>query len=100
MRLPPLSRCQGGCGARRHAAEVEAAQQAALELRAQKALDGLTLDDHDEQVGVAIIRRSREEPIRQIANNAGVERSIVVARVRENENRTSATTRAATSTRT
>jgi len=55
-------------------------------LRAQKALDGLTLDDHDEQVGVAIIRRSLEEPIRQIANNAGVEGSIVVAKVRENEN--------------
>ncbi len=53
-------------------------------LRAQAALDGLKLDDHDEQVGVAIIRRALEEPIRQIANNAGVEGSIVVAKVREN----------------
>jgi len=52
-------------------------------LRAQKSLDGLTLEDHDEQVGVTIVRRALEEPIRQIANNAGVEGSIVVARVRE-----------------
>ena len=54
-------------------------------LRAQKALDGLKLDDHDEQVGVTIVRRALEEPIRQIANNAGVEGSIVVAKVREND---------------
>jgi len=56
-------------------------------LRAQAALDGLKLDDHDEQVGVAIIRRALEEPIRQIANNAGVEGSIVVAKVRENSSK-------------
>jgi chaperonin GroEL len=54
-------------------------------LRAQKALDGLTLEDHDEQVGVTIVRRALEEPIRQIANNAGVEGSIVVAKVRESD---------------
>jgi chaperonin GroEL len=54
-------------------------------LRAQKALDGLKLDDHDEQVGVSIVRRALEEPIRQIANNAGVEGSIVVAKVRESD---------------
>jgi chaperonin GroEL len=54
-------------------------------LRAQKALDGLTLEDHDEQVGVSIVRRALEEPIRQIANNAGVEGSIVVAKVRESD---------------
>src|SRR5215217_6251926 len=54
-------------------------------LRAQKALDGMTLEDHDEQVGVSIVRRALEEPIRQIANNAGVEGSIVVAKVRESD---------------
>ncbi|HEV7590973.1 MAG TPA: chaperonin GroEL [Longimicrobium sp.] len=54
-------------------------------LRAQKALDGLTLEDRDEQVGVTIVRRALEEPIRQIANNAGVEGSIVVAKVRESD---------------
>src|SRR5688500_16755281 len=54
-------------------------------LRAQKALDGLKLEEHDEQVGVPIVRRALEEPIRQIANNAGVEGSIVVAKVRESD---------------
>ena len=54
-------------------------------LRAQKALDGLKLEDHDEQVGVTIVRRALEEPIRQIANNAGVEGSIVVSKVRESD---------------
>jgi chaperonin GroEL len=56
-------------------------------LRAQTALDGLTLEEHDEQVGVAIVRRALEEPIRQITTNAGVEGSIVVEKVRSNENR-------------
>jgi chaperonin GroEL len=51
-------------------------------LRAAKALDGLKLDS-DQQVGVQIIRRALEEPMRWIAANAGNEGSIVVARVRE-----------------
>jgi len=54
-------------------------------LRAQSALKALTLDDADENIGVRIIERSLEEPIRQISNNAGVEGSIVVAKVREND---------------
>jgi chaperonin GroEL len=49
-------------------------------LRAMGALDGLKMTD-DEMVGVNIIRRSLEEPIRQISNNAGVEGSIVVDKV-------------------
>ena len=53
--------------------------------RAQKALDGLTLEDHDEQVGVTFVRLAMEEPFRQIANNAGVEGSIVVAKVRDSD---------------
>ncbi|WP_420128473.1 chaperonin GroEL [Longimicrobium sp.] len=52
-------------------------------LRAQQALKGLTLDDADEQIGVRIIERSLEEPIRQISLNAGVEGSIVVQKVRD-----------------
>jgi chaperonin GroEL len=52
-------------------------------LRAQQALKGLTLDDADEQIGVRIIERALEEPIRQISINAGVEGSIVVQKVRE-----------------
>src|ERR1700686_3136187 len=45
-------------------------------LNAVKALDGLSLEG-DEQVGVGIIRRALEEPARQIANNAGVEGSVI-----------------------
>ncbi|NNF29414.1 MAG: chaperonin GroEL [Gemmatimonadetes bacterium] len=52
-------------------------------LRAQTALDGLKLERHDEQVGVDILRRALESPIRQIAANSGAEASIVVANVRE-----------------
>jgi chaperonin GroEL len=51
-------------------------------LRAQPALDRLTGSD-DERIGVAIVRRALEEPIRMIAQNAGAESSIVVAKVKE-----------------
>jgi len=54
-------------------------------LRAQAALDGFTLENHDEQVGVDILRRAIEAPIRQIAANAGAEGSIVVEKVRESK---------------
>jgi chaperonin GroEL len=37
----------------------------------------------DEQLGVGIVKRALEEPIRQIANNAGFEGSVVVQRVKE-----------------
>jgi chaperonin GroEL len=46
----------------------------------------MTLEREDEQIGVQILRRSLEHPIRQIALNAGAEGSIVVEKVRENEN--------------
>jgi len=52
-------------------------------LRAQSALEGFELERHDEQVGVEILRRSLEFPLRQIAFNAGREGSIVVERVRQ-----------------
>jgi chaperonin GroEL len=55
-------------------------------LRAQKALEGFTVERDDEQVGVEILRRAVEAPIRQIAHNAGVEGSIVVAKVKEAKN--------------
>ena len=51
-------------------------------LRAAKALDGLKLKG-DQKVGVAIVRRALEEPTRWIAANAGLEGSIVVAKVKE-----------------
>jgi chaperonin GroEL len=51
-------------------------------LRSQAALKGLKLDDSDEQIGVDIVRRAVEEPIRMIVQNAGGEGSIVVEKVR------------------
>jgi chaperonin GroEL len=51
-------------------------------LRAQKVLEKLKLDREDEQIGVAILMRALEHPIRQIATNAGAEGSIVVEKVR------------------
>jgi chaperonin GroEL len=44
-------------------------------------LEGLT-DEPDEKVGVAIVRRALEEPLRQIAANAGLEGSVVVQKVK------------------
>jgi chaperonin GroEL len=51
-------------------------------LRGQAALDGLKVAD-EQKAGVQIIRRSLEEPIRMISQNAGLEGSIVVNKVRE-----------------
>ena len=51
-------------------------------IRAQKSLKDLKLNDSDEQIGVDIIRRAIEEPIRMIVQNAGGEGSIVVEKVR------------------
>jgi chaperonin GroEL len=48
----------------------------------QKALDGLDRGDEDENVGVQIVRRALEAPVRQIAVNAGAEGSIIVERIR------------------
>jgi chaperonin GroEL len=54
-------------------------------LRAQRSLKTLKLDDQDEQIGVEIVRRALEEPIRMIAQNAGAEGSIVVEKVRSSK---------------
>ena len=51
-------------------------------LRGAKALDKLKLEG-DQKVGLEIIRRAVEEPMRHIATNAGAEGSIVVAKVKE-----------------
>jgi len=53
-------------------------------VRAQAALDALSLSD-DEKVGVRIVRRAMEEPLRMIAENAGLEGSIVLDKVREGQ---------------
>jgi chaperonin GroEL len=54
-------------------------------LRAAVKLDGLKLEG-DEKIGVDIIKRACEEPVRQIVNNAGREGSIVIEKIRENSN--------------
>jgi chaperonin GroEL len=51
-------------------------------LRAQKAVEAIKTEG-DEAVGVSIVRRALEEPLRQIAGNAGYEGAVVVAKVRE-----------------
>jgi len=53
-------------------------------LRCLPALEKLTLHD-DEAIGVNIVKRALEEPIRQIAQNAGHEGALVVGRVRESK---------------
>jgi chaperonin GroEL len=53
-------------------------------LKASKVLEGLKGDNADQDAGVAIVRRALQAPIRQIAENAGVEGSIVVGKILEN----------------
>jgi chaperonin GroEL len=55
-------------------------------VRTQSALDQFKLEDEDEQIGVGIVRRALEEPLRQIAQNAGHEGSIVIEKVRADRN--------------
>jgi chaperonin GroEL len=55
-------------------------------LRAQSKLASVKTADADEKIGVQILFRALEEPIRQIAQNAGAEGSIVVEKVRGNKN--------------
>jgi chaperonin GroEL len=54
-------------------------------LRAIPALDNVKADDRDEQIGINIIKRALEEPIRQIVENSGWEGSIVVQKVKESK---------------
>ena len=57
-------------------------------LKASKILDGFKGDNDDQEAGVAIVRRALQAPIRQISENAGVEGSIVVGKVMENNSPT------------
>lgn len=52
-------------------------------VQAAISLADLKSDNADEQVGIGIVRRALEEPLRQIATNAGLEGSVVVNKVRE-----------------
>ena len=56
-------------------------------LKAVKALEGLEGENDEQTQGIAIVARAVQAPIRQIAENAGVEGSIVVGKVLENTSR-------------
>ncbi len=51
-------------------------------IRAQKALEGFTLENDDENIGVGIVKRALEEPMRQIVANSGQEGAVIVDKVR------------------
>ena len=57
-------------------------------LRAKKAVGKLSNDNHDVQAGINIVLKALEAPIRQIAENAGVEGSIVVGRILDEKSET------------
>ena len=52
-------------------------------LRSASALDGMTGANGDQRVGIEIVRRAVEAPVRQIAENAGAEGSLIVGKLRE-----------------
>ncbi len=56
-------------------------------VRASRVLDDFQTDaeDTDEQIGVSIIKRALEEPLRQIAQNAGKEGAVIVGKIREDD---------------
>jgi len=56
-------------------------------IRAQAALDKVKGLSEDEKIGVEIVRRAIEEPVRMIAQNAGAEGSIVVAKIKESKDK-------------
>ena len=52
-------------------------------IRAAEALKGMKGDNEDETTGIHIVARAIEEPLRQIAENAGVEGSVIIQKIRE-----------------
>ncbi len=56
-------------------------------LQGAKALDGLTGENSDQDAGIAIVRRALEAPLRQIAENAGIDGAVVAGRVRESDDK-------------
>src|SRR5262245_26034942 len=55
-------------------------------IRAQKVLDGFNPEDEDEVIGVGIVRRALEEPMRQIVANAGYEGAVIVDKIKAEKN--------------
>ena len=54
-------------------------------IRSVAKLDGLTGENEDQNVGIEIVRRALEEPMRQIVANAGLEGSVIVQKIKEGE---------------
>ncbi len=54
-------------------------------LRAQKVLENIKAANEDEKTGIMIVKKSLEEPLKQIVNNAGEDGSVVVAKVKEGD---------------
>ena len=54
-------------------------------INAMKVLDGMKLDNEDEQIGINIVRKALEVPMRKITENAGKEGSVVVENVRQEQ---------------
>ena len=54
-------------------------------LRSLASLDGIEVENEDQKIGVGIVERALEAPLRQISENAGLEGSIIVQRVKEGE---------------
>jgi len=50
-----------------------------------KALEGMTGDNPDQNAGITIVRKALEAPLRQIAENAGVDGSVVAGKIRESD---------------
>ncbi|MFA6728706.1 MAG: chaperonin GroEL [Prevotella sp.] len=73
------------CATRAAAEEGIVAGGGTTYIRALEALKGLKGDNQDEQTGINIVSRAIEEPLRQIVENAGLESSVVVNKVREGE---------------
>jgi chaperonin GroEL len=55
-------------------------------LRCSKALKDIKTTNHDQQLGVEIVKKALEEPIKQIIANAGIEATLIVEKVKENKN--------------
>ncbi|TCP63095.1 chaperonin GroEL [Rhodovulum bhavnagarense] len=56
-------------------------------VQAAKTLEGLTGDNEDQNAGIAMLRRALEAPLRQIAENAGVDGAVVAGKVRESDDK-------------
>jgi chaperonin GroEL len=57
-------------------------------VQAGKKLDGLTGENNDQNVGISIVRKALEAPMRQIAENAGVDGAVVAGKIRESDDLT------------